>query len=155
MIWQKLMMAAGGTPGVSTRWRMNITALDGSSSFVRLFELEFRGEPSGPDLTTPADASARASASSIQSASSPAENAFDDDAVYFWQSAAWTGGPEWIEWEFAEPVNVQEIAWLATSGSVSPQDFDVQYFDGSSWQTYWSETGQVPSPSLQISTYPG
>jgi hypothetical protein len=51
--------------------------------------------------------------------------------------------PQWLEYDFASNVDVQQIALTPANLGDTPSAFSVQYWDGATWQTYWSEASYL------------
>lgn len=85
-------------------WRTRFTTFQDANRRVYAREIEFRGTPSGADLT----GSGTAFASSNESGSGAA-NAFDNTNAD-WRSQV-TTGEVFIGYDFGSPVEVQQIAW--------------------------------------------
>lgn len=92
-----------------------------------------------------ATTSGTASASSTESGSTPASNAFDSNASTYWQSNAATS--QWLRYQFASPVSVDHFTITVRSdrNDLGPQDFLLQYSDddGSSWNTAFTYQGAI------------
>jgi hypothetical protein len=128
--------AAGG--GLASKWRINITdAQNAPSSFVGITELELRETVGGADVTSGATASASAVASG-----SSAANAIDDNTAVSWDSGTGTV-PQWLEVDFASSKTITQVSIRQNAINGAPTAFDVQYYDGAAWQTYWSETSTL------------
>ena len=132
----RLRTPLGGTPGLSTDWRLliNSVATPGNTAVIR--EMEMRATVRGVDQCV----GGTAFASSV-GGGQVASLAFDDDrASSFWSSGSATM-PQYLGYTFPAPVPVQQIVLTGYSGTGAPNapaNVDVQYFDGSVWQTYWS-----------------
>lgn len=124
----------------STQWRLNITANVGGASYTaRVYELILRTAASGAQAAVGGTASA-------SSASLPASNAFDGSATSAWSAGATptVAAPQWLQYTFASSVAIVEYAILentSNSTTAAIKDFQLQYFDGSSWVTIDTRTG--------------
>jgi len=126
----------------STKWRLaNITTVDGTTAAIG--EIEMRATTGGADQCTGGTASA--SDYLLSSATYAPDKAFDNDAVgTFWHSHSIY--PAYIQYDFGSSVVVTEVSiarrYASTGDVQAPSAFDVQYWNGSSWTTAWSVTGQ-------------
>ena len=133
---------AGGSGGATLPslqahkyWRIFVWSNNGSSA-VAIGEVEMRATPGGADQCV----GGTASASSELSGSFPASNAFNDNGgTSFWVASTGTG--EWLAYQFATPVVVQQIALTSRSDGYTtdaPKAFCVQWSDdGDKWQFGW------------------
>lgn len=114
----------------STRWRVLVTATGSTpAGAVVVSEIEMHTSIGGANVCT----GGTPSASSAQ-ASFPVANAFDGNSSNFWASA--TPPTQWIEYQFASAQDIVEFAITAAPDAnvfAAPRDFQLQYFDGSSW----------------------
>lgn len=127
----------------ATNWRINITANGGTGNYS-IAELEMRSSAGGADQCTGGTASASSTLST-----NVASNAFANDGTTTYWVSSNTVGSQWLEYDFASPQTIVEIAMTSRSDLSStktaimldtPQAFDVQYYNGSTWVTYWSVT---------------
>jgi hypothetical protein len=122
---------------LSSKWRINITLnnSEGGLNPCSIAELEMRATAGGADQCN----GGTASASNVNGTNS-ADKAFaNDGTTTFWSTT--NAAPQWLEYDFAAPVTVYELSITARSAGnhrEAPATFDVQYFDGSTWRTYWS-----------------
>ena len=127
----------GGGPVQQTGWRL--ANWYSTSQYSGCSEIEMRATADGPDLC----AGGTALASSQYSSAYAAAKAFDDDTATLWCDNGIQ--PAWIEYDFAAPVTIVQVAIRArTDGenAIAPDRFDVQYWTGSAWVTSWSVSGQ-------------
>lgn len=124
----------------STKWRINITATDSVSGdglgSPTIAEMEMRGSIGGADLCTGGTASA-----SSDDGSNPAAGAFANNA----DGTIWVAGglaPQWLEYDFTTAKTIEQVSITSYYGADAPLAFDVQYWDGAAWQTYWSDSTQ-------------
>jgi len=112
-------------PAAKTQWRLTITATQSGEPGLANFEL--RDDFGGADLTT----GGTATASSIYSGTYPADNAFDGSNTTSWFSSS--GFPQWIQYEFASPVDVVEYLLRAPYGYPieAPKTWTLAHNDGS------------------------
>lgn len=119
----------------STQWRLNITDNVSSSNITGAVELEFY-DAVGSINTLAVGGSA---SSSTTNGPYTADRAFDGiKNTHGWYTANNTPSG-WIQYTFATPVSVAEIELTVPSNEfgapLQPKDFQIQYFDGSSWIT--------------------
>lgn len=136
MIVQPSRFAAAGGAGLSTQWRLNITAKYTSGNWTSIKDMEMRGVAGGANLAT----GGVASASVNNGGANPASNAFDGNAATQWQTGTATV-PQWIQYTFATAVTIEQVSITQASLGDNPTAFDVQYWDGAAWVTYWSVSG--------------
>ena len=117
-----------------TYWRFLITACT-SSGAPSAAEIELRATSGGADQCS----GGTASASSFYPSGGPygAAQAFDNNNTTFWASLP-AGLPEWVQYQFASPVDVLEYTLrMRPDGEASSQgwrDWQLQYSDnGSTW----------------------
>lgn len=126
---QGLMVSTPLAALVAARyWRIDVTASEHPDE-VAMSEIEFRETVGGADATSPADAAARASASSEFSGFYAASLAFDG-STDVWSSNA--GAPQWIQWDFVSPALIREVSILCRLGAnykSSPLRFSIQTSD--------------------------
>jgi hypothetical protein len=142
--------AAGGGAGVSTQWRILIyTSLSGHDS-LSVTDIQFRGSIGGPNLATGgtpiADSSNGTNGGTLA-------GAFDGNSATYWQSSVYNNG--WLGYTFPSAVTINQVALTVTSGLApgGPSWFDVQYYDGSTWVTWF--TGYTASWSTATQTFSG
>lgn len=131
-LWQHLMGQQAFTP-VSIAWRISISSTRTTDSFfATLAEFQLRGSVGGANMATGGTASASSSVGST-----PASNAFDGIASTIWSSESNVPGPQWLRYQFGSAVSVREIAIQAgdnaTRANRAPQNFTVEWFNGSTW----------------------
>lgn len=128
----------GGPPPTSTQWRLNLTAKQSAGAWYGPAEVQFRGVAGGPDLAT--GGTADASAFYAFEGGFPPSNAFDDNTSTRWLTGN-TGPNHWLRYTKATAYSVVEVVLTAaSSGGDMPTAFDVQFWDGSAWVTYYSVT---------------
>lgn len=82
-------------------------------------------------------------ASSEYSGSYPVTNVFDGTTSTEWISDA-GGLPQWVEYEFASAKAIRAVKVYAHATlTQAPGSFNIQYWDGDSWENASSETGIV------------
>lgn len=115
----------------STQWRIYITDTQGAGNGPAIRDIVMRESLGGADLTP-----SLTTASSDDGTNTPG-NATNGIFTGYWGAAA--ASPQWHQQTFAVPRTVTEIV-LTSMGTVArtPVRFDIQYYDGSTWQTYWS-----------------
>ncbi|AUR11217.1 hypothetical protein PhaeoP48_01220 [Phaeobacter inhibens] len=154
----QLIAANQGGGGGSRYWRILVTASSGNDPFwgVRLSEMSFKGTPGGADLTSPAEAVARSSASLPAAGSTTSsDKAFDDNPGTYWIFPNGNDlGPRWLSWEFASAQVINELTWVNdTNALYHIQDMVVQSSpDGSTWTDEWSEAGLPATNGGTITT---
>lgn len=125
--------------GTALEWRISVdTSVQSTINFSAFCEIELRATASGADIT----GTGSAYSSSNFSGSFLPGNAVDNNNSSMWHSAS-ESSPKW-RYLFTSPVSINEISIKArndTENGVAPRKFDVQYYDGSTWQTWWSESG--------------
>lgn len=121
-----------GPPTASvTRWRVNVlNTVGGNSSWpVRMGRVEMFVTPGGADQVTGGTASA-----SSNTGGHAAADAADTDNSTYWESTTQAG---WWEYLFGSAKAIKEIAITYPTGQFTdnygPKDFDVEYWNGSSW----------------------
>ena len=117
------------TVATSTRWRVNVTARDGTAN-LRIARVEMALTRGGADQV--AGSGGTASASSANG-SNVAANAADTDNATLWES---TGTSGWWEYQFTATKAIKQVAiTFPTSGAAGggPMDFTVEYWNGSAW----------------------
>ena len=138
-------------PATSHRyWRLYHPFSATNGSYMGYGEIELMDD-SGIDLTSPADAAARATASSFQVAGTEAAQAFDDVLTKggagdynWWQTSK--ADNSWIAWDFGEG-NEKDISRVRVYSNLDGVDRTldgarVQYSDdGAIWQTSWVFNG--------------
>jgi uncharacterized protein (TIGR02217 family) len=93
---------------------------------MRAAEIEMRGVASGPNLAT----GGAAFASSRFSASFDPSFAFDGSTSgNSWASSSWTAGIDYIGYQFASPVEINEIAYASAEGTKAATLFVVESSD--------------------------
>jgi hypothetical protein len=142
----------------ATRWRLKITATQGTSgNWVSISEVELRGTAGGADLTA-ADSSDGGSSFSNSTASDLSEKAFDNSNSTLTQSgfAPSGGSPYYLGYRFPTQVDLHEVTIRNTSTTDdSPKTFDVQMQDPAtgSWSTIWSVADAGTWSASQTKTF--
>lgn len=121
-------------------WRLYTTST--STGYWSIAELEMRSSVGGANILS----GGTLSASSTDSANSgfPLSAAIDGNVNSFWLAVG-NIPPHWIRYQFASPVDVQQIAirtrndfwWNETANNLSIQASN----NGTDWTTIWTETG--------------
>lgn len=131
----------------STKWRLYITATSGSS-YANIAEFGMHESVGGANVCTGGTATA---SSSYDSSSLPA-NAFDADSSTLWANLS--AVPQWLQYEFgAAKTIVEYTVQKALIGVGMAQDWDLQYYDGATWQTVDSQSNQVGWTAGEVRTY--
>lgn len=130
-IQQALLSYAASAPETHSYWRLIMWPTP-YGGFVSIGEVEFRATAGGAD-----QASGGTATGSINSDTSVATNAFDNNNSNHFTST-YSNSLHFIQYEFASPVSVQQVAITSRADSVSPQinpsRFTVQYSDnGTTW----------------------
>lgn len=137
----RLGRRAAATAAVSTKWRIYINCTElgfaAGNGNASIAECEMRASAGGADLCTGGTATASSTLSS-----NTASNAFANNGT----TSVWTansGDDEWLQYEFASPVTIEEVYIQAANNDFgsgnSPVDFEVQYDSGGGvFVTYWS-----------------
>ena len=140
-------------PGLSSQWRIYITAVQTAGNYATIKEIEMRATSGGADQCN----GGNATASSYNTLGTPflPSLAFDNDTSNnsVWQAHG-SSLPQWISYIFPNSVDVTEVTIMSwsTAGD-APKSFDIQYFDGTDWQTMWSETNVTGWTSNQVRTF--
>lgn len=138
-------------PGLSNRWRIYATAKPDGASYMSACEIEMRTAPNGASVAFGGTATAstyQTSGGGVPSGGFVPGLAFDGVKT---TASSWTASsssvPQWIEYQFTSPVTIEEVVFSPKPGDPggTPSTFDVQYYDGSAWITYWTETWDNPS----------
>lgn len=147
----------GGGPGVHRYWRINITANDGSGSFIGLAEFRFRNA-GGTDLTTGPGTGVTGS-SEINSSNRPGLAVDNNTTGSGWLSATATP-PQWIQADLVATFgSAQEVKTVNIYGSwnvpsASPSAFGIQWSDDNlAWTTAASFSGQTGWTASQLRTF--
>ena len=137
--------------GLSNRWRLNMTAKPVGGSYFSACEVEMRTVPGGMNRAiggTAAASSFQATGGGVPAGGWSPAMAFDGIKT---SASAWTAvdasTPQWLEYEFPDPVTINEIV-LSTKHNDpggTPSTFDVQYWNGTTWVTHWTETWLSPA----------
>jgi len=122
---------------LATRFKLNISANNGSLAHTACSELELFANSDGNDRTT----GCSATASSVIGANA-AIKCFDDSSVTQW-GAVITDFPDcWNEFVLLVPVETEELSSYTIQGwhytgeaSIAMKDFTLAYWDNSSWVT--------------------
>lgn len=155
LLQQAVMMALNAAPVGYNKWRLLISANNNNGGACALIELELRGVIGGSDLTDPTTALTAATSSSFLSGNEPYK-AFDNQLNTGW-AVSMDGGAQWLEYDFALPVNIVEYAITplgsANIPSQAPMDWQLQYFDGTSWVTADRRVGETSWSILEQRVY--
>lgn len=145
MLRRMMMAVSSATPQVGHRyWRVNVTAPDGSPSYIGFTEMQMRNQ-SGDNLIPIQSSDLMVAASSEVNASNASWMAADGNLSTGWLSN--TASTSW--WRFDFTPSSPDIRQLAIRGSfnapdASPRDFTLQWSDDLlSWTTVLTVTGQT------------
>lgn len=144
-------MMGAGVPGGGAHeyWRINGSSPTGVT-FLAIAEVEMRATLGGADQCAGGTPSA-----STADPSSPASNAFDNNATTRWSTVSGnTTG--WLLYRFAAPVGVLEYTIQAhpTAPVRSPKDFSLEFSDdGVDWTAADTRTNQIDWGAGEIRTY--
>lgn len=131
--------SGGGGAISSAKWRLNIKAESTPSNWITVYEVGMYDTVGGTNQCT------GGSASSSLDNGHVAANAFDGNRTTFWQTGSSTV-PQWIEYDFPGSHGFQQISvdpgTSAGSAGNMPVSFDVEYWNGSAFAIYWSDTTQ-------------
>jgi hypothetical protein len=112
----------------SNRWRVRTT----TSQYFTVSDIEMRAYPGTADQTS--GGTANASSTLGGTLSVQAANVYDNDSATNWHSAS--GGDHWSEYQFASPVQVNEVAIRCRTDDNTmwmPSSLRLEYWDGSAW----------------------
>lgn len=133
-------------PGLSDRWRINVSAKPVAGSYMAACEVKMYAEPGGVNRAT----GGTASASTFQSGGGGVPSGGWTPAMAFdgieTSASAWTASdgstPQWLEYAFATSTTIEEIVILPKHNDPggTPSSFIVQYWDGAVWVDYWTES---------------
>lgn len=151
IISSMLFTPAPSTPGLSNRWRLYMTAKPTAGSYMSACEVEMRATPGGPNLASGGIATAstfQATGGGVPSGGWTPAMAFDGVKT---SASAWTASsataPQWLEYAFTSPVTIEEVTLYTKHNDPggTPSSFDVQYYNGTTWVTHWSEVWANPA----------
>jgi len=131
----------------STRWRLNITANNGHTIYLKIAEVEMRATTGGADQCS----GGTATASSAYTGYGP-DLAFDDNDATSWVTEAYTV-TGWIEYEFAGAVEVGEYTITPYQTDRAPKDWTLEYWNGSSWTVADTQSGETSWTTGVANTY--
>lgn len=115
-------------------WRIYVTA-NGGGSYCGVNELQFRPTPG----TNYQPGTGTATASSVDSSSHSAADAFDNNNSTSWESSTTSPLPQWLAYQYPSAITPQQIYIYGGFPLLRPITFDVQYSaDGSTWTTLQS-----------------
>ena len=123
----------------STQWRLYMPDTFNPAATTVLREVEMCSSADGSDLCT----GGTASASSTGAGGTTADKAFNN-VIGTADSDAWstntstTGSAAWLQYTFASAVTIRAIRIAPYSWDAFPNEIQVQYYDGSTWQTWWT-----------------
>jgi hypothetical protein len=116
----------------STKWRIYVNATQGGSA-TAINEIEMRSSIGGSNLCSGGTATASANIGAPYAPGS----AFDGNTSTYWYSGG--SGAQWIQYEFGSAQDIVEFLVRAPGAGgdaiSAPRDFDLQYWNGSSWVT--------------------
>lgn len=130
-----MLVGAAAVAAVS-KCRLNCSAVQAAgSNWLTIAEMEMRAVIGGSTVTSGGTASASASAGGT-----PASNAFDGNPATVWQTGTATM-PQWLEYDFPTAQTIKQVSIRGgpTAGDC-PASFSIQHWNGTTWQTDWSET---------------
>lgn len=131
----------------STQWRVYVTAQVNSSSWTSIYELEMHETAGGADQCS----GGTASADGYGGSDVPAR-AFDNSTSTRWSRGS-TAVPCWIQYTFSSPKTIREVAMYVQAVNDSPKNFQIQYWNGSAWVTYWSVSNYTSWSANQWRTF--
>ncbi|WP_375764742.1 FG-GAP repeat protein [Archangium gephyra] len=112
--------------------------------------------PAMTGLTTPSGLVTR-SGTLDGSASYEAWQLFDTNKSSLWISETWTSNPVWVGYEWSDgPRSITRYALTFNNGSLTsraPRDFTLQGWDGSTWVTVDSRTGETQWAGVERRLY--
>lgn len=122
----------GVTGALYKSWRLRFPS-GAPAGALTCTECEMRATSGGADQCAGGTAS-------VADTSTTAANAFDNSTATDWNglAAGNTGG--WLRYDFPSAVAVTEVSYRghASQPTRGPSAVDVQYHDGTQWQTLWS-----------------
>ncbi|KMQ75307.1 discoidin domain-containing protein [Marinobacter subterrani] len=152
-----VMVVDTPTVNVSSFWRLYITENSGSETSYTAAMAEFKFFDANGTYF-PATSGAVLFSSQNNTTSNSASNAFDDDVSNYWCSNGSDPLPQWIGYEFPEPLEVSAVT--LESGPTSffvqrmPITFDIQRSDdGVTWETVKSITADPTWTENETRTY--
>lgn len=126
---------AGASGPTSTQWRILFptgnSRTAANPNLLQVYEVEMRATSGGADQCSGGSASA-----STTFAGSAASNAFDNNTGTSWSASA-AAYTDWIQYTFASAVGVEEVYIKHFDINKCPSSVEVQYYNGSSWVTYF------------------
>jgi hypothetical protein len=140
------------TYAAKSKWRVNITNVANASDITALALLEMYITVGGANQLT----GGAINASSVD-ATYPVETApywvLDANTATLWVNDGTL--PCWIDYSFSGPVEIVSFKMQADADdpTTAPEDFSLQYWDGSGWVTAWSKTGESAWSAGEIRTY--
>lgn len=114
------------------RWRVAITGVQSGALVASVGELDMMATIGGATVTTGGTAVAKTEYGGGEIATA----AFDGLDSTWWSGAS-GDMPTWLEYQFAAPVAIVEVAMVARNDSyfyLTPSTFTIEYWDGSAWQ---------------------
>jgi hypothetical protein len=100
-----------------------------------------------PVMTAPNMPSGLVTRSGVYGSANEAWTAFDASSSTIWISEAWPSAPVWIGYEWSNgPRYITQYALIFNNGSLTsraPRDFTLQGWNGSTWVTVDSRTGEI------------
>lgn len=138
------IVAAQRVPrAVAKYWRVQVTGSSSVDNFkAQIAEVEFRATTGGADQAN----GGVALASTTYGSPNTPDAAFDGLVSTSWSSASGTTLPQWVGYEFVNPVSVAEVLLTAGDNSTRalrmPTSFTVDYSsDGTYWVTACTYAG--------------
>ena len=149
---------AGSTPktrfyGLATKrsWRIRTTSCEAGTNGIYLAEVQFRTAVSGANQATD---STRCRADRVQQASTNATKAIDGNAATHWYSDAGALPHDWI-YTFPALTTVAEYVIQASADfpGGAPKNFTLDYYDGATWVTADTRTGEASWSAGEVRTF--
>ncbi len=126
----------------STKWRINISANQGSGIILAVKELIMATAPGGATACT----GGTPTASSTQGGNYAPSSAFEAvDSLSYWAAIGTTTA--WLQYEFASAVTIVEYRIEGdnySSYTANPKSWTFEYWDGATWQVVDTQTN-VPN----------
>jgi hypothetical protein len=133
-------------------WRILMTS-EPAGGTIQLREVEFRTGLGGADAT----GTGISFATSFADTTAPhhgADAAFDN-GITPWSQWEFSDTPTWIGYRFPSSVDILQISLTIDFYTErGPTDFDIQYWDGADWVTWYSLTGVTWTSQYQTQLFP-
>jgi hypothetical protein len=117
---------------------MTARVADAGNNWLQMAEIEMRGTVGGADQCNGGTPSVYNQFSSFGAA-----NCFDNNNTTQWWSGT-TTLPGWVQYDFAATVSVAQLSlkdYSDHNNGGPPTAFQLQYWDGSAWQTVLTQSG--------------